>query len=551
MYYLMLSTKWDLIEKDIQTRTTKQLISGGTDQVTVEIEKRGRDVLLVGEASTETERKQAVATAKAVRGVRIVEDKIKVTSSSPSPSFSSPSFSLSANEDKVTLEGEMPSQEIIDTLFDATKSTYGVDNVENKLRIGEHISSPSWLAEMKPLISDLKNIKNAGLVLSGNQQKISGIVRTKEKKSALLSKFTTIFGDKVIDQLSVKPQKKSSLLVDYKNDKVIVEGVLGSQEKIDELISKLASKVGKERIVNKLTFNNDYSNIDGTINLTGEATSKGAYSLISSAVQESGKALGFSLNNKLTLNDLEAIAAAKAEAERLAKEKAAAEKAEAERLAKEKAAAAKAEAERLAKEKAAAEKAEAERLAKEKAAAEKAEAERLAKEKAAAENVEAERLAQEKAVAEKTEAERKAAEVVFAKKLAEQKVMDEREIKACQDKLNQIMVGKTILFQTNKANIKTASFPLLNNIVGVIKACRGKVANTRIEVNGHTDSRGSDAYNLQLSQRRANAVKAYLVKKGVDRAIITSKGFGESQPVATNSTPEGRRQNRRISFSIK
>ena len=125
-----------------------------------------------------------------------------------------------------------------------------------------------------------------------------------------------------------------------------------------------------------------------------------------------------------------------------------------------------------------------------------------------------------------------------------------KQIAACQDQLNKTMTGKTILFQTNKADIKSASYPLLDNIVAVIKSCRGKVEKTRIAVNGHTDSRGSDAYNLQLSQRRADAVRTYLINKGVDQSIITATGFGETQPVASNSTPEGRRQNRRINFSV-
>ena len=116
----------------------------------------------------------------------------------------------------------------------------------------------------------------------------------------------------------------------------------------------------------------------------------------------------------------------KAEAERLAKEKAEKEKAEAERLAKEKAEKEKAEAERLAKEKAEKEKAEAERLAKEKAEKEKAEAERLAKEKAEKEKAEAERLAKEKAEKEKAEAERLAKEKAEADRLAKEKAEKEK-----------------------------------------------------------------------------------------------------------------------------
>jgi len=67
-----------------------------------------------------------------------------------------------------------------------------------------------------------------------------------------------------------------------------------------------------------------------------------------------------------------------------------------------------------------------------------------------------------------------------------------------------------------------------------------------VAINGHTDSIGSAAYNLKLSQRRADAVKDFLVNKGVSAARLTTKGFGMADPVASNSTPEGRAQNRRV-----
>ena len=145
--------------------------------------------------------------------------------------------------------------------------------------------------------------------------------------------------------------------------------------------------------------------------------------------QESGRIRALLFNSfdmETIIADGERFAAEKAEAERIAAEKAAAEKAEAERIAAEKAAAEKAEAERIAAEKAAAEKAEAERIAAEKAAAEKAEAERIAAEKAAAEKAEAERIAAEKAAAEKAEAERIAAEKAAAEKAEAERIAAEK-----------------------------------------------------------------------------------------------------------------------------
>ena len=67
-----------------------------------------------------------------------------------------------------------------------------------------------------------------------------------------------------------------------------------------------------------------------------------------------------------------------------------------------------------------------------------------------------------------------------------------------------------------------------------------------VEVGGHTDSRGGDAYNMDLSQRRAETVINYLISKGVPADRLVAKGYGESQPISSNDTDEGRFQNRRV-----
>ena len=89
LYFLMLSSKWKPIEQDIQTRTSTKLSSIGTEQISVETNKRGRDVLLNGTVSTEAEKNKVIQTAKAVEGVRIVEDNLKIVAlSSSSPDLS-------------------------------------------------------------------------------------------------------------------------------------------------------------------------------------------------------------------------------------------------------------------------------------------------------------------------------------------------------------------------------------------------------------------------------------------------------------------------------
>jgi OOP family OmpA-OmpF porin len=71
-----------------------------------------------------------------------------------------------------------------------------------------------------------------------------------------------------------------------------------------------------------------------------------------------------------------------------------------------------------------------------------------------------------------------------------------------------------------------------------------------IAIEGHTDSRGADAFNLELSKRRAKTVRAFLIVQGVSEGRLTADGFGESRPIASNDTQEGRNQNRRVEFRL-
>jgi len=97
-------------------------------------------------------------------------------------------------------------------------------------------------------------------------------------------------------------------------------------------------------------------------------------------------------------------------------------------------------------------------------------------------------------------------------------------------------------FDFDRAEIRPASRPILDQVATRLRQCGGE----RLRVEGHTDSIGSDAYNQDLSERRARAVRDYLVSKGVNGGRISAAGFGESQPIADNGTPEGRFLNRRV-----
>jgi OOP family OmpA-OmpF porin len=101
---------------------------------------------------------------------------------------------------------------------------------------------------------------------------------------------------------------------------------------------------------------------------------------------------------------------------------------------------------------------------------------------------------------------------------------------------------KDIQFETNKADLRDSSTPTLNEIAEALKAQPA----LNIEIQGHTDSTGSRNYNMGLSQRRAESVKAYLESVGIDTGRMTTRGYGLDRPIDTNSTKEGRARNRRV-----
>jgi outer membrane protein OmpA-like peptidoglycan-associated protein len=103
-----------------------------------------------------------------------------------------------------------------------------------------------------------------------------------------------------------------------------------------------------------------------------------------------------------------------------------------------------------------------------------------------------------------------------------------------------------VTFDTNSYAVKPEFQSTLNNVASTLAS----YPNTFIDVYGHTDSTGSDAINIPLSQNRAESVASYLTQRGVARARIGTRGFGSSQPIASNATPEGRTQNRRVEIKI-
>jgi len=103
-----------------------------------------------------------------------------------------------------------------------------------------------------------------------------------------------------------------------------------------------------------------------------------------------------------------------------------------------------------------------------------------------------------------------------------------------------------ITFAYDRADVQPQFQPTLNDVASVLS----QYPKTYIDVFGHTDSDGADAYNQTLSERRAAAVADYLVARGVQSARMATRGFGETQPIASNATAEGKASNRRVEIKI-
>lgn len=113
---------------------------------------------------------------------------------------------------------------------------------------------------------------------------------------------------------------------------------------------------------------------------------------------------------------------------------------------------------------------------------------------------------------------------------------------------DQIMLNmpSDITFNVDQDAVKPGFYPVLNSVALVLR----KYNQTLVDVYGHTDSTGSDQHNFDLSQRRALAVANYLSGQGVDQRRFAVTGFGESRPIASNGTEQGRAQNRRVEIQL-
>lgn len=183
-----------------------------------------------------------------------------------------------------------------------------------------------------------------------------------------------------------------------------------------------------------------------------------------------------------------------------------------------------------------------------------AEAERATKAKKEAEEArslaaaEAERAAKAKGEAEQARmaARAEAERAAKAKAEADQLTKELSDLKAKQTERGIILTIGDVLFATGKADLSPEAMRSVDKLVEFLK----KYTNRNVLIEGHTDSVGSDEFNLTLSQKRADSLKEALTGKGIEEKRITTVGYGKKYPVASNDTAAGKQQNRRVEVSI-
>jgi outer membrane protein OmpA-like peptidoglycan-associated protein len=113
------------------------------------------------------------------------------------------------------------------------------------------------------------------------------------------------------------------------------------------------------------------------------------------------------------------------------------------------------------------------------------------------------------------------------------------------EKIN--MAAKNIFFATGSAKLLAKSNPSLNNVVKILQ----DNPSYKVDIEGHTDTTGTAAKNMVLSNDRAASVKTYIISKGIDESRIKSEGFGFERPIASNKTAAGKAKNRRVEMKLK
>ncbi len=580
LYLLMLWFKWDPIEKDIQSRTNAALSASGQSWAVANLEMRGRDVLLSGEAPSEAAKQQAINTAKAVYGVRTVDSDFGLKQ------YRNPAFSMAETGNGVVLSGELAHQSSVDQVVASASGLYGAANVDNQLTISDDISPAAWIGGVESALKSTHAANDATLSISDSSAVLAGMVRSEDDKSSVFNlvraALNDSLGDKIDNQLTVKPYEPASVMAERVGGRVTLKGTVQSQQTADQIAQAAIDVVGANNVDNQLRVSVDTAAVtwgggiaslmdglpdpgslsanNGQVRVVGEVADDGAKASLLDKVASLFN--GLALVDEITVKPVP-LSPASVSVNRAG-----------------------------------------ERFVLRGTVQSQATSDRLGQ--AAAAVVGADNVNNGIVVSEGTapfsslgglarmmgalpdpgglaagngeitisgEVPSEGAKSSLLTRISAQfggvTLIDNVRVVAppptpvvepkpvvsaldiCQGRLNDAMEGKKIEFATNSATINFQSYPLLASIIRVLSDCQSYLSTTTVEVSGHTDDQGSDSYNQDLSAARATSVVEYLTAAGVKTSLLRAVGYGESSPIASNETQDGRAKNRRIQFDIK
>ena len=554
-----LTLEQERVERDLRTRVEAALVSASLTWASAP--STGRDVQLSGTAFEESEQAKAAAIAAAVWGVRKVEDKTTLPEEEKNYTFSA-----AMRENRLKLAGFVPNEQLRVAIAGRAKVSFPGRDIDDRLKVARGAPNQDiWLGGVTFALEQLSRLKGggrvvlegAGLILDGEALDAAAYRNLKAALANNLPNGVTVKSDNVLPPAA----KPYAWTAQFAPDQVALSGNVPTERARDEIAAAVKKAFPRASVSDRMELASgdpkgwlpavlallprmgqldrgsaELKDTMGT--LTGETEHEGTAEEVRKAVRNEIPA-PFRITDRIAYKP-----SAEFEAKRKAEETLRLEAAEAKRKADEDARlAAAAEAQRQAEENARlAAAAEARRKAEEAALQAAAEAQRKSDEAARVAALEAQR-AQDQA---KRQADLEASkrQQTGALQTTKQPSPSER----CRS-LVSVGGGATgmINFKSASAEIEPDFTPSLDRLVEVARACAG----SRIEISGHTDAEGAGERNKVLSERRAQAVAAHLVKAGIEEVRIRTHGLGEEKQLAPSDSEPNKAKNRRVEYSVK
>lgn len=391
----------------------------------------------------------------------------------------------------VVLQGVLPNQAMVDRIVAAARNKFPATKVQFELSLNSNVSEPGWIDQAVTIIESLSAADPAGLEINNTSVLLNGTVKSERLKSELETLAVNAFSGpaKIDNQLVVvAPTKPAEFVLRVQNGFATMTGVLPDKLSERDLLAVSDTVFGPDKVTNRLSAANDVAEPDWL----PEAIEKIRALKNVKNMQLTGNQDGVNISD-LTLFTAQELSDAQTQTT-----------------------------------------SDNVRIV-EAAGLEGSSA------STSADNTGAETLntaAQAEPVT--TDAETTASANVAANNSA-----SSADIEQLRAGLADIDVGE-IQFAPNSTDLTAGSKAILDSA----RILLSKYQTAIVEVSGHTDSQGSEKYNLKLSQQRADSVVRYLLDKGVQGSQLVGKGYGESNPVADNSTESGRAANRRIELVV-